>query len=164
MDIQDLGAIGEFVSSLVIVVTLMVLIYETRGAKQATLEANAQERQRARNDMLKSLVETPDLADVLTTANQHLGLSREDVATQFGLAPEQYLRMSAYYNRSLLQLRDAYFSDLPKLEQDALNSQIRGLFAQPAFTKWYDAHQSNAPSGGSYRQFLRQVDELKPTR
>jgi hypothetical protein len=33
MGIQDLGAIGEFISSLVIVVTLMVLIYEVRGAK-----------------------------------------------------------------------------------------------------------------------------------
>ncbi|HEY5681818.1 MAG TPA: hypothetical protein VIS55_17225 [Pseudomonadales bacterium] len=45
MGIQDLGAIGEFISSLVIVVTLLVLIYEVRGAKNATLQANAQERQ-----------------------------------------------------------------------------------------------------------------------
>ena len=43
MGIQDLGAIGEFVSSLVIVVTLLVLIYEVRGTRQATLRANSQE-------------------------------------------------------------------------------------------------------------------------
>ena len=37
MDIQDLGAIGEFISSVVIIVTLAVLIYQVRGS---TLEAS----------------------------------------------------------------------------------------------------------------------------
>jgi hypothetical protein len=41
MGVQDLGAIGESISSLVIAVTLMVLIYEVRGPKNATLQANA---------------------------------------------------------------------------------------------------------------------------
>ena len=61
MGIQDLGAVGEFISSLVIVVTLLVLIYEVRGIKQATLQSNAQERQRKQEGCLTTMSETPSL-------------------------------------------------------------------------------------------------------
>ena len=36
MDIQDLGAIGEFISSVAIVITLIFLTMETRRARNAT--------------------------------------------------------------------------------------------------------------------------------
>ena len=42
MDIQDLGAIGEFVSSIVIVVTVAFLVIEVRSSKQATLQSTKQ--------------------------------------------------------------------------------------------------------------------------
>ena len=88
MGIQDLGAIGEFSSSLVIVVTLMVLIYEVRGTKQATLLANAHERQRRRDETNRSLADSPDLAGIQSAANQHLGgWPLAERAAEFGLEP-----------------------------------------------------------------------------
>ena len=97
MGIQDLGAIGEFISSLVIVVTLMVLIYEVRGAKQATLLANAHERQRRRDETNRSLADSPDLAAIQSAANQHLGgWPLAERAAEFGLEPEvaRYARVA----------------------------------------------------------------------
>ena len=40
MDIQDLGAIGEFISSVAIVITLIFLTMETRQARTATQQSN----------------------------------------------------------------------------------------------------------------------------
>ena len=42
MDIQDLGAIGEFISSVAIVITLIFLTMETRRARNATQQNNRQ--------------------------------------------------------------------------------------------------------------------------
>ena len=114
MGIQDLGAIGEFVSSLVIVVTLLVLIYEVRGTRQATLRANSQERQRKRDDIIRSFAESPDLGRFLETANQRLGMSRSEIATQFGLEADQYLRLHhAFGIKQLLFCNFVGLSTLP---------------------------------------------------
>ena len=42
MNIQDLGAIGEFISSITIVITLIILTVETRRARNATQQTNRQ--------------------------------------------------------------------------------------------------------------------------
>jgi hypothetical protein len=133
MGIQDLGAIGEFISSLVIVVTLMVLIYEVRGAKNATLQANAQERQRKLDDYLRSVAESPDLAGIIETANQHLGGARlADPATEFGLERDQYARLYYQNLRVLTQARDAYVSSLPEDERLALDALIAANLSVPS--------------------------------
>jgi hypothetical protein len=130
MGIQDLGAIGEFVSSLVIAVTLMVLIYEVRGSKQATLQANAQERQRKVSDGFRSVAESPDLAAIIQQANQYLGFSSERAA-EFGLEADQMSRLAAHYLRTMTQMRDAYVPGLPEDEVSSLDAQIVPCFARP---------------------------------
>ena len=84
MEIQDLGAIGEFVSSLVVVATLIVLTWETRKAKQATLQANRVVRQQIRNDLSLALVQTEGVAiSILNSAFQlqaQPGTSFDDIA------------------------------------------------------------------------------------
>jgi hypothetical protein len=160
MDIQDLGAIGEFVSSVIIIVTLMVLIYEVRGSKQATLTANAQERQRKRDDGMRSVAESPDLAEIVQKANAHLGYSSERAA-EFGLEPAQMSRLVAYYLLTMSQMRDAYVSGLPEDEVISLDAQIAAVFQGPAFAKWYDAYLLNAPRGGSFEGFWEHVEKIR---
>ena len=76
MDIQDLGAIGEFISSVVIIVTLAVLIYQVRGSKMATLQANAQERTRNQDAILGTPSESAHLCTIFAKAEEHLGDAR----------------------------------------------------------------------------------------
>ncbi len=163
MDIQDLGAIGEFVSSIVIVVTLMVLIYEVRGAKRATFESNAQERQRRRDTHQLAFWESPDFARIMTQANQHLGRSIEARAAEFGLEPDEFDRLQAYFRGIYLQLRDAYVSDLPENERISLDSQIRGFASTPAFLRWYDSFKSVAARGETYDRFHDHIEEVRAT-
>lgn len=162
MGIQDLGAIGEFISSLVIVVTLMVLIYEVRGAKQATLLANAHERQRRRDETNRSLADSPDLAAIQSAANQHLGgWPFAERAAEFGLKPDQFLRLNAHFGRTFLQLRNAYLSGVPDEELESIDDQIRIMFSQPAFAKLYEVLWSDRPRTNLTDRFLKHVDEIR---
>jgi hypothetical protein len=164
MGIQDLGAIGEFISSLVIVVTLLVLIYEVRGAKNATLQANAQERQRRRDDTFRSIAESPDLALIQVSADRHLGSSAvadlDALAVEFGLEPDQCVRLIANFARQFAQLRDAFVSDLAPEEREVVDIGIATLVSQPAFGKWYDIALS-AQRGSGLNRFLDHVDEIR---
>ena len=162
MGIQDLGAIGEFIGSLVIVMTLMVFIYEVRGNRQANLQADAQERQRKRDDLQRSQVESRDLADIFVAANQHPGLSIIDRAAEFGIEPAQYQRLSLHFSRVLLSSQDAYMADLPLEEHQGVVDQLRFLFGQPAFAKWYEV--SGRPIFGEGRAigFFDHIEEMRP--
>ena len=160
MEIQDLGAIGEFISSLVIVVTLMVLIYEVRSTKQATIRANALERQGKRDDISRSLAESPDLGGILETANDHLGLSRSEIAGEFGLEAEQYRRLDSFFSRMFTQWRGAFVEDLPEKERAVMDLTIRIWFSEPALAKWYDLTWSGHREG-DFGRFLEHLDEVR---
>jgi len=57
VDIQDLGAIGEFVSSIAIVITLMFLGVQVRLSNQQTSQTNKIARADSQRDLLKSASE-----------------------------------------------------------------------------------------------------------
>ena len=161
MGIQDLGAIGEFVSSLVIVVTLLVLIYEVRGTRQATLRANAQERQRKRDDIIRSFAESPDLSRFLETANQHLGASQSEIAAQFGLEADQYTRLKYALGRLITDWRAAFVADLPAHERAAIDLNARLWLSEPAVARWYELTWSDHRREGEFGLFLKHLDEIK---
>jgi len=65
MGIQDLGAIGEFISSIVIVATLVVLIYEVRQNSTLLRRSANRETIRGLGDALRLAVENDELAALL---------------------------------------------------------------------------------------------------
>ncbi len=160
MGIQDLGAIGEFISSLVIVGTLLVLIYEVRGSKNATLQANAQERQRKQEGFLTTMSETPSLVNAWAKANQHLGDTRwAENGGEFGLDPDEWRQLSMHFNRMLGAWREALDSDLPEVEQTINDFVTVTLLSDATFGKYYD--EFAAPVWGRNSSFIRHVDGLR---
>jgi hypothetical protein len=160
MGIQDLGAIGEFISSLVIVVTLLVLIYEVRGAKNATLQANAQERQRKQEGFLTTMSETPSLVNAWAKANQHLGDTHwSEEAVKFGIAPDEWRQLSMHFTRMMGAWREAFDSDLPEVEQTINDFLTVYLLSDATFGKYYD--EIAAPNWGRNQSFIRHVDEIR---
>ena len=65
MDIQDLGAIGEFISSVAIVITLIFLTIETRRSRNATQQSNRQARHRIRTDINLASAVSPQLCEIM---------------------------------------------------------------------------------------------------
>lgn len=165
MEIQDLGAIGEFVSSLVVVVTLIVLTWETRKAKQATLQANRVVRQQIRNDLSLALIQTDDLATSILSAAAHLqGEGSEGVveglAAEFNVAPGTLGQIFNWYLALLRHLEDQFFTELPDPDREALIRQIRYTVGNalgvrfwqilkdqfhPSFQDFIEQHLSTAP-------------------
>jgi hypothetical protein len=149
MGIQGLGAIGEFISSLAIVVTLLVLIYEVRGAKNATLQANLQERQRKQEGFLTTMSQTPSLMASWAKANIHLGDSRwAEEGGEFGLHPDEWRQLSMHFTRIMVAWREAFDSDLPDLSRQSHHyERATAGGAREMFPPWSSFGPTCVPPG-----------------
>ena len=73
MDIQDLGAIGEFVSSIVVFITLIYLAVQIRHTR-SELSLSVQSRwAQAVREMWQSRCQNPDLIDAIIKAENDVG-------------------------------------------------------------------------------------------
>lgn len=139
MDIQDLGAIGEFVSSVVIVITLIVLVYEVRSTKRAAQAANAQERRRDRTAQWRTIIDAPQLAAIVAKAANHVGgADNLQDAPEYGLEPDEYAQLHQYFMLSIAHWNDGIHSELPEHDRRHLDLSIQSRLGNPTFAKWYD--------------------------
>ena len=162
MGIQDLGAIGEFISSLVIIVTLVVLIYEVRGTKQATLQANAHERRRGRNTASGTIAERPTLAAIWAKAEDHLGNSRfEEQARAYGLEPHEWVQLNGYIQLRMASYVDAFSMDLPEQERSNNDrAMVNLLTGSASFRQSYADVSLEMTPGDPLGPFVEYVDQL----
>lgn len=158
MDIQDLGAIGEFVGSIVVVITLVVLVFEVRSSRKSTIRHNVLERQRERNEHERVLFQALDLADAIARAGEHLG--RPSPHEEFGLTPGAYLQLSSFYSPQLMLWRDAKVAEMsgefPANEMVGIENRVRGLSENVVFRKWYSLYREAVGK----RPFAQWIDGL----
>jgi len=163
MGIQDLGAIGELISSIVIAVTLVVLIYEVRSSKRATIQNNQYERRRARDSLNTALSQNPQLAEILIRANQYVAegeIRQQTNAREFGIEPNEWVQLANHWIQVLGYHRDQYYTELPVEDQRANADVLTRTFRrEPAFAKYYEETLRNGV-GEEFRQF---ADACHPT-
>ncbi len=159
MDIQALGAIGEFVSSLVIVVTLVFLTLETRRAKHVAIQANRVANQNIRHDLARQIVESSTLAQALITADHHLTGTRfyEERAAEYGLTPLEFQQLATYMRSRITHWHDQYYTDLPDQDRIELDNQIRFLALSSVYKKFWTDVKATRPMG---KEFMEHVDRL----
>ena len=157
MNVQDLGAIGEFISSIAIVITLIFLTMETRQARNATQQSNRQARHRIRTDLNLALAENPSLCEVLARSTQHLNAGKPlfDSESEWGLSAHEGMQFFSYSLAFLWHFEDQYFSDLPETDRSSLESQIRILLGIPPFLKHWEVNKS-----GFDKRFQEYADDL----
>ena len=157
MDVQDLGAIGEFISSIAIVITLIFLTMETRQARNATQQSNRQARHKIRTDLNLALAVNPALCEVLAKSAQHLNSGRPmfDSESEWGLSVHEGMQLFSLSLSFLWHFEDQYFSDLPETDRSSLESQIRILLGIPPFLKHWEQNKS-----GFDKRFQEYVDDL----
>jgi hypothetical protein len=126
MGIQDLGAVGEFVSSMAIVITLIFLAMETRRSRAETQQSNRQARQRIRTDLSLAIAVNPQLSELMVRSSNELD-SQGTIPdpSDFGLTPSEGLRMYNYTVAYIRYLEDQFFSDLPEEDRFSLESQMK---------------------------------------
>jgi len=155
MDIQDLGAIGEFISSVAIVITLIFLTMETRHARNATQQGNRQARHQIRTDISLSLAVNPQLSEVLAKSAAHLG--GDPLENEFGLTDSEYIQLLLHTLSSFRHFEDQYFSDLPASDRLGLESQVRQALSLSTYSKLWEQFK-----GGFDDRFQQYVDNLMP--
>jgi len=161
--IQDLGALGELISSIVIVIALIALIYEVRSSKQATLRMNAQDRRRARDAAFSQVVEHPHLAAIIVKAEMNLGNTTFFAAAgEYGLEPDEFHTLQAHLAYVFQAWADAFQSDLSNEERDANDLHIAGLLSVSSTLQKFYAGLSSAARTPNHpaQDFCRHVDQL----
>ena len=155
MDIQDLGAIGEFVSSVAIVVTLIFLTIETRQARNATQQSNRQARHQIRTDINLALAVNPQLSEIFAKSTRHLDGDRPDIENELGLSGSERIQLVVYVLSFLRHFEDQYFSDLPESDRLGLESHARLVLNLSPYSKIWEQSKS-----GFDNRFQEYVDNL----
>ena len=159
MDIQDLGAIGEFVSSIAIVVTLILLLLEMRQARRATQASNRHARQRIRTDVGLLAAGNAQLCELLARSMPN------DVGPQFWhkfeLTDAENIQLAKYMLTFVRYLEDQFFSDLPDTDRIALQNHIQSIKAFPYAMAFWEATKSTYDR--RFREFVdATLEEIDP--
>jgi hypothetical protein len=155
MSIQDLGAIGELVSSIVVVITLVYLAVQTslaRKAAQANLQWTRANAARELSLMWAANPETVQLIEEFGTRAGDLKPSEEFNPRQF-----RYLTM----NRSVLELLQAFYLSSQSAEDRNLAiHRIRVQMKIPGFKSSWPILRN---TGTFYAAFVDTVEHALAT-
>lgn len=138
MNVQDLGAIGEFISSIAIVITLIFLTMETRQARNATQQSNRQSRHRIRTDINLAAVGSPELCEIVAKSAAYLGFDNSDFGRELGLSMAETSQLYSFFISMLRHSEDQYFSDLPETDRLATENQLRAFQNLPFYPKLWE--------------------------
>ncbi|MEM9173730.1 MAG: hypothetical protein AAGC67_00710 [Myxococcota bacterium] len=64
MSIEELGSLGEFIGSLAVLVTLVILVFQVRGARVELSRQMTREIKRHNNEAFHQLTQNPRLAEI----------------------------------------------------------------------------------------------------
>ncbi|MHA7836791.1 MAG: hypothetical protein ACX98W_04950 [bacterium] len=84
MSISELGSLGEFVGSMAVVATLVILIFQVRGARTEISSQMTREIKRHNNETFHQLTRHPDLVDIhihIRAQRQYESLSEAEKLT-----------------------------------------------------------------------------------
>lgn len=156
LSIQDLGAIGEFISSIVVLLTLVYLAIQTnltRKASQATLQWT---RANASRELSLMWANNPDTVKLI----EEFGRSESSIqqGDEFNARAFQYISM----NRAIMDLHQAFYMTA-QTDQDRQLALERIKFQMtiPGFiSSWPVMKQS----GMFYPEFIEIVEKALSSR
>ena len=64
MTISELGSLAEIIGSIAVIITLIILVFQVRGARLALSSQMTREIKRDNNDAFHQLLQRPDLVDI----------------------------------------------------------------------------------------------------
>ena len=160
MSISELGSLGEFISSIAVLVTLIYLASQVRSAKAAASDANRLERANGVREMLMEIVRNPDLRGPVVKS---FGVTSwfEQYASEFDLSTDEAIRVD-YHNLYWFWLHWAQYASTkdPKDAQE-LENVISQFYAIPMMRYSWENGPFISQLEPEFREFVNQV--LKET-
>jgi len=133
MTIENLGNIGEFVSGLAVVVSLLYVAYELRSSTRtvrASSAALSQDSLASINDLLAS---NPELAGIWARAGER--------GTLEGLKPDEALRVVVFLRANMQRFESMYFRYEAGLLEERIwkvrREWLAGFLLNPLVAEWW---------------------------
>ncbi len=118
MTISELGSLGEFVSSIAVLTTLVVLVFQVRGARAEISSQTRREIKRQNNETWYQLVQDPKLLDIHVRAQRDYN----------GLTETEKLTWMLWMYTWITQIEDIWISRRQgMMDPQALDTYIRGV-------------------------------------
>jgi hypothetical protein len=149
MSISELGALGEFIASIGVLATLIILVFELRRNTKLQLRSNSRQAYIQNGDALQALLD-PEVSELFLRGNNE-GLS--------SLTPEERYRFDIAYVLWLISCEQAY-SDyreglFPLDQWEAFENSISGWLTTPGGSEWW--RERNVWFG---RMFRIEIDSM----
>jgi hypothetical protein len=141
MSIVELGAIGEFISSVIMLITLIYLVQQVRHLKvQAAMQATFNRGQGGR-DVLLGIANSdylPQITEKLRVARDPDMMSEaaRGLTEHYGLTVEESNRMSMYWF-AWLKNQETHFGYLSAPEQASVDRLMGNFLLQPGIEMWW---------------------------
>ena len=148
MTLQDLGALGEILGGIAVIATLFYLAVQLKHVRKETKRASLIEANRVYNDIFLAVINSPDLARVVTKAAKELGSI--DAEEQFILT--QYL--ASVINAAEISFDAIANGGFSSDEVGSMEALLNHFFSLPgAAEHWANFHESYTPP------FIRRVND-----
>lgn len=118
LSISELGSLGEFVGSVAVLATLVILVFQVRGARAEISSQTRREIKRQNNETWNQLIEDPNLLDL------HVRAQRE----YDGLTETEKLRWITWMYTWITQTEDLWISRRQGvMDPETLDRYVRGV-------------------------------------
>ena len=118
MSISELGSLGELVGSVAVLATLVILVFQVRGARAEISSQTRREIKRQNNETWHQLVQDPNLLDIHVRAQRDYN----------GLTEAEKLTWTTWMYTWITQTEDLWISRKQGvMDQETLERYVRGI-------------------------------------
>ena len=140
MNWNAVGAIGEMIGALAVVVSVIYLAFQIRDNTRASMVDVVREVISAFSELERIVASTPDLAHIILRGR----------AANSKLSPEEALRFDSYYSMAFQILEGWYTSSsrtlsLPREQIEVTETILRHHLRHPGARAWWEATRDQYP-------------------
>ena len=165
MSIMELGALGEFIASMVVLVTLVYLTAQVKQTKELSQQAALESRNTNMRDLLLALAVSDHLAPIQAQARQAFAVEESPLAAALierGLTLEQAIRFEAYQIAVIRNHQTQFRTYVPEPERRGISANVRRQYDHPlgrVIWSSFRARGSLSPDFVAYMDGLLAVGE-----
>ena len=152
MSIQELGAIGEFVAAIVVVITLIFLVVQTKRNTQAVKNSCALSGLQFWQHFPVGIAHNPEVADIYVRGMQSFAALAPDEKIRFDLLAITFAKTAETFFR-LNQDRA-----LDPAEWESWERSITDVFGRPGIRQWWPERKQRYSD-----EFQVWIESIPPT-
>ena len=158
MTIQDLGALGAFISSLFMPITLIYLAAQVTHLKRQVQMQAAFSRGQGAREILMGIANSDYLPEIIQKMRSHHDLPaspvRKHLMENWNLEPAEAQRVNLYYF-AWMRNQESNYGHISRSEQEPQDRSISDFGENPGFEVWW-THSKNLFK----ESFFRHVDSI----